>query len=154
MSHRTVCPTHRTVDAPACAGHQTIAVSAKWRAPRRTDDHAWKAIAAGNLWWDTAAVEKVAAAQAQRIARLAATTKRKRRQGRTTAWRTGQRVVLAGRSGTISGIRRAQASEHAAELSASVLTLDVTWHGGAAGSVDYWHPDLRLIAPTTPGARP
>lgn len=125
----------------------------KWRAPRRTDDRAWKAIAAGTTWWDTAAVEKAATAQAQRIARLTATTRRKRRQHRSTPWRTGQRVELAGRPGTITGIRRAQTSEHAAALAASALTLDVTWDDGATDPVNYWHPDLRLIATTTPGAR-
>lgn len=62
---RAVCPTCRVVSPPvtidhACGrcGHRVLVVPAKWRAPRRRNDRAWRAVAAGRVWWDDRAVTR------------------------------------------------------------------------------------------------
>lgn len=59
MAHgHYVCPTCRTVSLTHLCEHEIIAVSHKWRAPRKDNDRAWKRVAAGDLLWDHRAVEK------------------------------------------------------------------------------------------------
>lgn len=64
---RSVCATCRqvgvtAVDDGACArcGASVLLVSSKWRAPRRTNDRVWKAVAVGNVLWDERAVRRAA----------------------------------------------------------------------------------------------
>lgn len=38
--------------------HETIYMGRRWRAPKRTNDRAWKMIEAGDVWWDKKALAK------------------------------------------------------------------------------------------------
>lgn len=53
---RYVCAKSRTVDLCTDISHEHLAVSARWRAPRRTNDKAWKRIEQGEILWDRVAV--------------------------------------------------------------------------------------------------
>lgn len=68
---RSVCPNCRLVGAHTatdggCArcGTRVLLVSSKWRAPRRTNDRAWRAVAAGTILWDKRAVRRAATRKA------------------------------------------------------------------------------------------
>lgn len=88
---RSVCPTCRQVGVTAvgdgaCArcGTRVLLVSSKWRAPRRSNDRAWRAVAAGNVLWDARAVRRAAI---RRTATVTAHQQRRRavRQARARA---------------------------------------------------------------------
>lgn len=66
-SVRSVCPPCREVSGPRSAeglcgrcNGPVLLVSSKWRAPRRTNDRAWRAVAGGNVLWDERAVRRAA----------------------------------------------------------------------------------------------
>lgn len=44
-----------SVVSPSC-GHEGVSVGAKWRAPRKRDDTAWRRIAKGDWFWDDQAI--------------------------------------------------------------------------------------------------
>ena len=52
-----------------CGGPVTLA-SSKWRAPRKTNDAAWRRVSAGVWLWDQRAVERAGRRLAERIARV------------------------------------------------------------------------------------
>ncbi len=55
----TVCVTCRKIwkGGPTCK-HETVNLYYKWRAPKATNDKAWKMIERGEYWWDKKAIEK------------------------------------------------------------------------------------------------
>ena len=74
---RQVCPECRTV-APiiiTCAHANKIWVGSKWRAPKKTNDRAWKRIAEGEIQWDRAAIEAKAQKQARIVLEMQANTR-------------------------------------------------------------------------------
>lgn len=85
---RQVCPECRVV-APiviTCAHANKIWVTPKWRAPKKTNDRAWKRIAEGDVLWDHGAIEAKARRDAERSA-SAAELMRKKKMTRSSAMR-------------------------------------------------------------------
>lgn len=52
-----VCARCRIVSTvqPSC-GHEGTHVGSRWRAPKKSDDKAWKRIENGDWWWDDKAI--------------------------------------------------------------------------------------------------
>ena len=59
----SVCTTCRTSfkGASTCGHDGVMYMSSKWRAPKKSDDKAWKRIEAGDIWWDKKALSKATA---------------------------------------------------------------------------------------------
>lgn len=54
----TVCVSCRTINnTPPCA-HEKETCHHKWRAPKRSNDRAWKRIAAGDWLWDDTSIRR------------------------------------------------------------------------------------------------
>ena len=85
---RQVCPECRAVGPIiiTCAHANKIWVGPKWRAPKKTNDRAWKRIAEGDILWDHSAIEAVARRDAARSA-SAAELMRKNKLTRSAAMR-------------------------------------------------------------------
>lgn len=79
---RNVCVPCRevgqTTNCLTC-GRETITVSARWRAPRKTNDRAWKRIERGEILWDRNHIEKVATKRKLSVEAIRDKIKAKRR---------------------------------------------------------------------------
>lgn len=84
---RQVCPECREV-APviiSCSHANKIWVTSKWRAPKKTDDRAWRQIAEGQIFWDEGAVARKARLDAERRAQTEGLARKKGRSQRSAA---------------------------------------------------------------------
>lgn len=73
-----VCPEHRHASHwNACKCGNNIFMSPRWRAPKKTNDRAWKMIQNGEFLWDKKAIARKETRSQERLAAYWAALKRK-----------------------------------------------------------------------------